>query len=131
MISQKGKKYPKIKVLLVHPSKKVRDESAKTIETTFGCKVTTTTNFDRALNKLEKAASTGGPASSFHIVVSAYDISSPRSGKSKQGPQLVKAIRGNPEIKDISIILETANNNVKDIDANAFIPTMEEVGSAL
>lgn len=130
MTEDKGKnnkKYPRIKVLVVHPSKWVRDRMANYIKQNFGCKVTTTTNYDRAISKIEKAAHTGGPASSFHVVVSAYDISSPCSGKNKQGPKLVEWIKNNPLTQKISVILEKENADVKDVQADAFVPSLDHM----
>ena len=127
LLAKKGRKYPKIKVLVVHPTKEIRDRVESYISETFGCKVTTTTNYDRALTKLQDAAVAGGPAAKFHIVVTAYDIAAPSTGQHNQGPALVQAIRSNPLIQKISVILETAGNKVKDIDADAFFPSLEKM----
>jgi CheY-like chemotaxis protein len=125
----KEKKRSKIKVLVVHPTKSVRDRVAAYMKAKFNCKVTTTTNYDRAVKKLEKAAQTGGPAASFHIVVTGYDISSPQLSLHNQGVALVEAIRNNPLTKNISIILEKAHHQLKvnEVDADFFVPSLEKL----
>ena len=127
MLAKIGSKFPRIKVLVVHPSKHIRDRIAEFIEKTFACKVTTTTNIQRAINKLEYAANNGGPNAKFYVVISAYDIADPDTGLGDQGPVLVDYIRKNPLLSNIQIILEEAGHRVTEIAANAFVPTLDKM----
>lgn len=127
-LAPKGKKYPKIKVLVVHPSKQARVRIERFVKQQFGCKVQSTTNFDRALNKLIKTAESSGPAGRFHMVVCAHDITS--GGPQmlhEQGPALADVIKSHPLLNKIAVILEVGKKKLKGCKADIQVTDLNKL----